>query len=434
MDQNLSRWQKTWLDHFDDDLYIACTSISAGKTRILATWIVLQCCEKPGLRGIVVAQTHAALRKVLIHDILMFATSIGIHIDWNKSNQELKFDNGSILFGYSSENPAGVLGLSEIDMLAIDEAAYCSEEIYNYSRDRMRGGKYKPMVRLISSPSTLSRVQNWFSKVVKENPDKVITATYRDNPFTSEEFKKELEDRYVIGSNLFRQQCLGEIFDTDIASQIVFRSDFCNLKRTPSDQGRWLGCDMSGLGCDSDAFCVVDRYGMVEWETRPLQNTFEKADRICSLWKNNACLSGCIDVTGGYGQGALDLSKSHGIELRGINFAEKAADEERYPQIRTEMYMELAKAIKDGFWVCDEVKEEILAQSVFINGKGQSQLTPKSEVKKIIGHSPDLCDALALAVYAMNHGSGEIQRQSEAAHARDVARKYRNFVGAFTSL
>ena len=425
MEQHLSRWQKKWLDHFDDDLYIACTSISAGKTRVLAIWIVLQCCEKAGLRGIIIAQTHAALRKVLIHDILMFATSIGVHIDYNKSSQELKFNNGSILFGYSSENANGVLGLSEIDLLAIDEAAYCSEEIYNYSRDRMRGGKYKPMVRLISSPSTLARVQNWFSKVVKENPDKVVTATYRDNPFTSEEFKKELEDRYVVGSNLFRQQCLGEIFDTDVASQIVFRSDFVNVRRDYRGDGRWIGADMSGLGCDNDAFVVVAREGMVEWKLENLQDTFQKYDSLSGLWRNNSCSSGCIDNTGGYGQGTLDLALSHQLELRGVNFAEKAANEALYPQIRTEMYLELANEIKHGFWVCDEVRDELLAQSVFINGKGQQQLMPKSEVKKIIGHSPDLCDALALAVYAMNHGSEETQRQDEAERARQFARRYR---------
>ena len=132
MDIKLSKWQSEWMKHFDDDLFIACTAISAGKTRVLSIWLVMQCVQKPGIRGIIIAQTHSALRKVLIHDILMFATQIGVSIDWNKSSQELTFDNGSVLFGYSAENPTGVLGLSEIDILAIDEAAYCAEEL-NYS-------------------------------------------------------------------------------------------------------------------------------------------------------------------------------------------------------------------------------------------------------------------------------------------------------------
>lgn len=428
MQQTLSRWQKKWMDHFDDPLYIACTAISAGKTRILATWIVLQCCQKPGIRGIVIAQTHAALRKVLIHDIIMFATSIGIHIDWNKSNQELKFDNGSILFGYSSENPAGVLGLSEIDLLAIDEAAYCSEEIYNYARDRMRAGKYNPMVRLISSPSTLARVENWFSRVVKENPDKVITATYRDNPFTSEEYKRELENRYVKGSNLFRQQCLGEIFDTDIASQIVFRSDFTREKREGGEQ-RWLGCDMSGLGADSDAYVVIDRFGMVDWKLATTENTYEKSDTLTKMWEANKIICGCVDMTGGYGQGLLDYAMTKSLSLNGINFAEKATVPDRYPNVRCQMYLELAQEVRDGFWLCDEAREELIAQSVFINPKGMQQLVPKSEVKKILGHSPDLCDALALAVFAKNHGFTNVNSKLAIDRAREISDKYLSLLG-----
>jgi hypothetical protein len=52
------------------------------------------------------------------------------------------------------------------------------------------------------------------------------------------------------------------------------------------------------------------------------------------------------------------------------------------------------------------VREELIAQSVTVNKRGLQQLVPKDEVKKILGRSPDLCDATALAVYAMNHGSG----------------------------
>ena len=80
-----------------------------------------------------------------------------------------------------------------------------------------------------------------------------------------------------------------------------------------------------------------------------------------------------------------------------------------------------AKAIKQGFWVNDIVKEEMLAQALFINNRGQGQLVPKDDVKKILGHSPDLCDAVALAVYAMNHG--EQMPEYSAKKATDIANK-----------
>jgi hypothetical protein len=90
------------------------------------------------------------------------------------------------------------------------------------------------------------------------------------------------------------------------------------------------------------------------------------------------------------------------------------------------MYLELAKAVKEGFWVDDEVKEELLAQSVFINNKGQQQLVPKEDVKKILGHSPDRADAVALAVYAMKHAENKVitDKQAEA-----VADEYLRLMG-----
>ena len=421
MNYQLSKWQKKFLERFDDPLVIACTAISAGKTRILATWLVLQCLKKPEIRGIIIAQNYKALTKVLIYEIMGFAAQIGVNIDWNKSSQELHFDNGSVLFCYSSENPSSLLGLSEIAILAIDEAAYCCEEIYNYAKDRMRGSRYAPMTRLISSPSTLDKVQNWFSKVVKDHPEDVIHATYRDNPFTSEEFKKELEERYVIGSNLFRQQCLGEIFDTDVASQIIFRHEFPLEKRADGKEF-WFGMDASGVGTDSDMYAIVDKYGMVDYIERIEAKTQEKAGIVSKLYEKYEVKFGNIDMTGGYGQGVYDLSTDKKLMVGGVNFAQKAINFEKYPNARTEIYLELAKAIKEGFWVNDKVKEEMLAQAMFINNRGQGQLVPKDEVKKILGHSPDLCDAVALAVYAMNHG--EQMPEYNARKASEVADKY----------
>ena len=421
MNLELSKWQQEFIKRFDDPLVIACTAISAGKTRILATWLVLQCLQKPGIRGIMIAQTHSALKKVLIREIINFATTIGVKVKYNGSSQEIYFENGSVLFGYTSENPSSVLGLTEIALLAIDEAAYCCEEIYNYAKDRMRGSKYPSMTRLISSPSTLDKVQNWFSKIVKDHEDSVIRATYRDNPFTSEEFKKELEDRYGIGSNLFRQQCLGEIFDTDVASQIIFRHEF-PIEKRENGKEYWFGMDASGVGADSDMYAIIDKYGMVDYIEKVEANTQQKVGIVSMLYDKYKVKYGNIDMTGGYGQGVYDLTRDKNLAISGINFAQKAIDLDKYPNARTEIYLELAKAIKQGFWVNDIVKEEMLAQALFINNRGQGQLVPKDDVKKILGHSPDLCDAVALAVYAMNHS--EQMPEYSAKKAADIANRY----------
>jgi len=426
----LSKWQeefigvKSFREHFNDDLRIACTGISAGKSRALAWWIIMQMVRCNGIRCIGIAQTHKALKRVLIRELQSVCAINGLSYEYNKSEQEFSLENGSVLFGYSGENPEAMLGLSEIDLLAVDEAAYIPEEAYQYASDRMRGGRYEPMSRMISSPQSMT-AENWFSSLCKNHPECVIHATAFDNPFTSDRFKQGLKDRYIEGSNIYRQQVLGEIFDFDIASQIVMRSDFIKAKLiNPHRKGYWMGADFAGLGADENTVAVIDETGMVDWAHAPELNTSQKVEQIAGLWRNFNPLSAFGDGTGGYGQGAMDLAETRDMKMKSVNFAQKAFNENDYPNARTEMYLELAKEIKNGFWVCDEVKDEILAMQVEINKKGQQQLLPKELAKKILGRSPDLADAVALAVYAKNHDVAKPNEGYSAEKARSVLDRY----------
>lgn len=425
----LSKWQKKFvLDGFDDPLRIACTGISAGKSRALALWNVMQMVKKPECRCIGIAQTHKALKRVLIREMQIVCNLLGLHYEYNKSEQEFSLDNGSILFGYSGENAEAMLGLSEIDILSIDESAYLAEEAYQYASDRMRGGKYEPMVRLISSPQSMA-AENWFSEVCKRNPDDVIRATAFDNPFTSDKFKQNLKDRYIEGSNVYRQQVLGEIFDFDIASQIVMRKDFIAAKLISTDRRYWLGADFAGLGTDTNMVAVIDDTGVVDWFGAPDLNTQQKTEQVSSAWEHWNPVSACGDMTGGYGQGAIDLLEAKQMHMTGVNFSQKAFNEKLYPNARTEMFIELAQAIKAGFWVPEEAKVELLAIQYCIDNRGRQALLPKDLVKKQLGgKSPDLADAIALALYAKNHGEASTVSGYSAKQASEVANRLMSFM------
>ena len=383
----------------------------------------MQLMEKPYARAIAIAQTHKALKRVLIREIQLVCTILKVPYEYNKTEQELTFSNGSVIFGYSAENPEAMLGLSEIDFLVVDEAAYTPRECFDYAADRMRGGRYEPMIRLISSPQSMA-AENWFSEICKTHPNAVIRASALDNPFTSKKFKKNLKERYVVGSNIYRQQVLGEIFDFDIASQIVMRADFIVQKLPATKKGYWLGADFAGLGADSNAVVIIDQTGMVDWREASDLNTNQKADQIFSAYQDFQPIACCGDSTGGYGQGAIDLLANKNILVEGVNFAQKATDDNIYPNVRTQMYLELAKAIRNGFWVTDEVKQQLLAHQVTIDNRGRQSLLPKDLVKKQLGgKSPDMADAVALAVYAMNHG-GSASGSYTADKARAIGDKY----------
>ena len=408
-------------ENFDADIRIACTGVSAGKSRALAWWIIMQMVRLNRCRCIAIAQTHKALKRVLIRELQVVCSQLHLDYLYNKSEQEFSLANGSMLFGYSGENPEAMLGLSEIDILAVDEAAYIPEEAYQYASDRMRGGLYKPMSRMISSPQSMA-AENWFSDLCKKHSDCVVHATAFDNSFTSEKFKQGLKDRYGEGSNIYRQQVLGEIFDFDIASQIVMRADFIAAKLICTDKRYWLGADFAGLGVDNNMVAVIDSTGVVDWYGRPDLNTQAKTQQIFDAYHNYKIVSACGDSTGGYGEGPMDLCDTKQIHLNRVNFAQKAYNEELYPNARTEMFIEAAKEIRNGFWVPDEARAEFLAMQVVIDHRGRQSLTPKELVKKQLGgKSPDLADAIALAIYAKNHGDNLSEKKDYTAEEASEA-------------
>ena len=165
---------------------------------------------------------------------------------------------------------------------------------------------------------------------------------------------------------------------------------------------------------------------MVDYKEVLEGTTLYKVDVINELKNQYQFKAGCADGTGGYSTGVTDVLKSKDIDIEPINFAQKAFDPDKYPNARTEMYIELAQAIRSGFWVNDIVKEEMIAQSVTINGKGQQQLLPKEDVKEILGHSPDLCDAVALALYAKNHSIVNTNKEYD-----NVVQQYLHKVGYY---
>lgn len=422
MNVRISKWQKDFIDRIDDPLCIAVCGIGSGKSYILSTWIVLTNLREKR-KTIAIAQTYKALDRVLFAEITKRLTEMNVAYTFSKSEMKLGLPNGSTIYGYSAENAVSMLGLTGVDTLAIDEAAYVTEDVFNYAKDRMRGSSNKTLTRLISSPNNFTKVSGWFKDLALRNPGCVVHASTLDNPFISESFKDELRERYIEGSELWRQQVLGEIFET-AANDVLLHK--CEIHTGIGiGKERFAGYDASGLGNDTDVLTVVAKDGMIgQWVLDSGMGTIAKANWIRSKMKELDVAAIRIDNTGGYGQGVLDLLIANGMNAVGVNFAQKADNDSEYPNKRTEMHVEAAKAIRNGFAILNEKQliTELCANSVIINGKGQQQLAPKEMIKKALGCSPDKADSLALAIDAMRTRNKETTKIDAAG----IAMRYLN--------
>lgn len=394
IDVKLSKFQREFISRSDEDLLVLATGISAGKSKVAGLWVVLETLKKQ-CRIIAAAQSFKALSEVLFREIKYWLNTFGIKYS-EKFGQKITLANGSEIFGASAENPEGILGFTDISAALIDEAAYCPEELYNYIGDRMRGGDIKPKYRLISSPSNQMKAR-WFTDLCARNPTKVIHATALDNPFTSDEFKQSLKDRYGVGSNLYRQQVLGEFIDGDSSDALLKSSDFSDISLN-HDTEYVLGCDLSRFGVDRTVIIVRNSYEIVETVILHQNDTFEIAAQINKLYnKYHNIKASFLDGTGGYSSGVFDQLKLQHNNIFEINFGSKSKDP-MCSNMRAYMYRKLANSIKSGFFIGknSELKDELLAQRLKLNERGLFQLVSKDEIKEYLGRSPDLADALAL--------------------------------------
>jgi len=387
-----------------------------SKSYVASLYIVVNFLR--GLRVIALAQNFKALNEVLFMEIRARLDEMEIDYHFERQNMKITYGKG-VIFGASYENLESIRGLSKISVAVCDEAALSPNTLFSSLSPCLRGEGIDPYIRLLSTP----RKGSWLNMYIKEHPDtvEVIHAKTSDNPLITDE-QLQLMKQSMVNRDILQQELDGVMLDIDSDSSIVRYRDFIKDKRDSARQ-KWLGSDMAGLGADSNAYVVIDKFGVVEYKTIQEQDTFQKTETINSLWDKHSVISGCIDATGGYGQGAEDLLKQRGRDILGVNFADKATDPDKYPNVRTQMYLELAEEVKNGFWIPEEARAELLAQSVTINNKGKLALIPKADIKKVLGHSPDLCDAIALSVFAMRHGS-ELSKKNEEEDASQSLSDY----------
>lgn len=418
--------QLEFMSRDDDPLVIMCTGISAGKT-YAASWYIAKSLQEQK-RLIVSAQNYDALHRVIFTETMKRLEELGIPYTYNKTAKEIHVGKRGLAFGMTSENPTGILGLSNIDILVMDEAAYQVEEAYNWASDRLRGPEVGvPKKRLFSSPDSFNAIHAWFIDLCTKHPECVIHASALDNYKNNEEFRKELLDRYPVGTDIYRQQVLGEIVDSRSANAAIDDRHFAKDRPAHRDcDPVWVGCDLAGAGRDDSVYVVVDDYGYVESRRYHHAETQQLVSELLDLNRIYKVAGCCIDTTGGFGTGLFDYSKSSVKNVEAVNFGSASTDD-NYNNLRTWMHFNARKCVDGSHLFMPEhddgamIREECRYALYYIDTRGKSAMIPKEDIKKAVGRSPDALDAFLLACKARNNSVGN--NNKPVADAATVAKR-----------
>ena len=135
--------------------------------------------------------------------------------------------------------------------------------------------------------------------------------------------------------------------------------------------------------------------------------------QVARMAKSNGVALACVDV--GWGVWLVEGLIRHGVNAVGVNFSEAPSRDrvkaKHYSATnatnkRAEMHLDFQDLTDGGLIeVSEEVYEKIKDTLPYIasqrKASGKIQIRPKSEIKAIIGHSPDAFDAVLLSIHAV---------------------------------
>lgn len=157
-----------------------------------------------------------------------------------------------------------------------------------------------------------------------------------------------------------------------------------------------LGVDVAREG--DDASVMFPRQGVVAFEPKVMRNirSTDGAGVVAHKekeWDSDATF---IDNTGGFGGGWIDNLYLLGRNPIGVHFAAGAGDA-RYANKRAEMWFKMAEWIKNGGALpkIPNLIAELTTPTYSFKGD-KFLIEPKEQIKKRLGRSPDLADALAI--------------------------------------
>lgn len=234
------------------------------------------------------------------------------------------------------------------------------------------------VVRITGDPDDPERSPRIDEEWAKEQIDKYG----RDNPWVMS---------YILGK--FPKSALNTLLSLD---EVMDAMDRHLPEDAYSFSQKRLGVDVARFGLDSTV--IFPRQGLAAFKFITMEQA--TSDLIAARVANSKLRWGSemelIDGTGGYGSGVVDSLRIAGHSPYEINFAGKASTTE-YVNIRAEMWFRMAEWVKGGGSLPNDarLKKELCAPMYFFN-KGKFQLEAKDQIKKRLGFSPDIADALAL--------------------------------------
>ena len=301
----------------------------------------------------------------------------------------------------NTEALAGVHG--KFVLYIVDEASGIDQKIFDVIDGALTGDRF--LFVMCSNPT---KTYGTFFDSHNKNK-KLYRCIHLDCRLSANVKPKWIEtmaEKYGSESDTYRVRVTGNFpkSSTNSLFDIEMMESLFDSKRIIDDSGIEVwGQDIARFGDDKSQLYRRKGYrgrGFIGWEKK---DTMETASKF--TYEFNAAYEKpeyAFFDTIGVGAGVFDRVCQLGLNKVALEAnASRKATNPTYFNKRTEMYHNLAEAIKKGFYTPydEELEEELLAHTYSLTPDGKIKLCSKDEIKDAIGRSPDKSDAVALTFF-----------------------------------
>ncbi|MBO6289800.1 MAG: PBSX family phage terminase large subunit [Alphaproteobacteria bacterium] len=329
-----------------------------------------------------------------------------------------KITGTTFIFKGLREQAAGnIKSLEGVDIVWLEEA----QKISRHSWDILDPTIRKPESEIwISMNREQENDPVWAA--VAAHPDErtlVVKVNYTDNPFCPAEMRYLAEKCRLENPDDYEHIWLGAPVSIGAYKLITYKSVHLAMSCCwrVSSAPLIIGIDVARFGDDATVMCFRRGRVCLEFKIFKHLDNVAVANQATFFIRQFRPARVFIDA-GGVGGGVVDILLDRGLKrvVRPVMFGAGALMEERYHNRRAEMWDELRQWLENEQGAQLPSDELLAAELCAVNKKydsrGRLQLEEKAEIKRRIGRSPDMADALALT-FAEPVYDTDIQAESD---------------------
>ena len=417
------RQSQAWKYLTDDKTNIVLFGGSAGggKSWLGCLWITTLCLQHQGIRCLIGRSVLTQLKLTTLNTLFDLLGSMGLksgeHFTFNGQSNVLTFYNKSeIVFKDLAYNPSDPnydsLGSLEISAAFIDEAAQITSLAFSIVKSRIR---YKlneynltPKVLMTCNPSNNWIKKDFYLPFVQDTLQSnqvFIPSLPMDNPHLPASYIEMLKElppqqrKRLLEGDWDYLEDSDSLFKFDEITSSVFK-----FEPNPTDK-KYMTVDVARFGDDRSVVMIWVGLALISCHIYRKVSTTELSSEIKDLMKFHGIHPQQVIIdSDGVGGGVAD-------QIRGTNFVNNARPlhEQNFTNLKSQCYVKLSELFREGRIsinllepaVVEDLTQELLAIKLKdVDKDNKVGVMSKDEMKRILGKSPDLSDALMMRMYS----------------------------------